>query len=70
MTHGAALRCRVVVLEGCRVTYKTETARDSKRVMQALVVLFIVWVAFWASTGGLDRMLADDTTTEVVRSAA
>lgn len=50
------------------MTYKTATARDSKRAMQVLVVIFIVWVAFWASTGGLDRML-DDTTTAVLRSA-
>lgn len=51
------------------MTYKTETGRDSKRILQALVVVFIVWVALWASTGGLDRMLSEDTTTAVVHSS-
>lgn len=37
--------------------------------MHALVVLFIVWVAYWASTGGLDRILADDMTNAIVLSA-
>jgi hypothetical protein len=69
MTQGAVLPCRVIVVEGCRVTYKTETGRGSNRIMQSLVVLFIVWVAFWASTGGLERMLTEDTTTAVVHSA-
>ncbi|MGH8915097.1 MAG: hypothetical protein ACRDZM_11360 [Acidimicrobiia bacterium] len=51
------------------MTYKTETARSSKRAMHALVVIFIVWVAVWASTGGLDRLLAEEATAAITRWA-
>jgi hypothetical protein len=40
------------------VTFEPGHAREPNRVMRGLVVVFIVWVAYWASTGGLDRLLA------------
>jgi hypothetical protein len=33
-----------------------------------LIVIFIAWVAYWASTGGLERMLVDEPTTSALRS--
>jgi hypothetical protein len=49
------------------VTFETETARDCTRALRALIVLFIVVVAIWASTGGLDRMLAEQATSALSR---
>lgn len=51
------------------MTYEPGVARDSVRVMRGLVILFIIWVAYWASTGGLDRLLAEDTTTVLLHTA-
>lgn len=50
------------------MTYRTDDAAKGSRALRALVVIFIAWVAIWASTGGLAGMLADDTVSSMVRT--
>ncbi len=42
------------------MTYRTDDAAKGSRALRALVVIFIAWVAIWASMGGLAGLLADD----------
>lgn len=42
------------------MTYQAETARSSSRILRLLVVVMIVWVAYWASTGGLDQIIVPE----------
>jgi hypothetical protein len=41
------------------VTFETETASDCRTAMRVLAIVFVVAVAVWASTGGLERMLGE-----------
>lgn len=68
LTLPLALLCAQTDLEGQPVTFRPDGAREPNNIMRGLVVLFIAWVAYWASTGGLARMMADDATTAILRS--
>lgn len=48
------------------MTYEGHSSRRSSRVLQALVVLTIVLVAFWAINGGLEEIPANQTETAAV----
>jgi hypothetical protein len=42
------------------LTYNGEQTRTGANVLKTLVILTIVWVAYWAATGGLDRIVIPD----------
>ncbi len=48
------------------MAYRSDNASGAGRALRLLALIFIVWVAFWASTGGLARLLADDTTSSLL----
>lgn len=48
------------------MAYRSDNAPGARRTLKLLVLVFITWVALWASTGGLDRLLADDTPSSVL----
>lgn len=48
------------------MTYTGNTSRTTNRVMIALVVVTIAFVAFWAMNGGLDEIQVAETETAVV----
>ncbi len=48
------------------MTYEGEPSRRSNRVLQALVVVTIALVAFWAVTGGLEQIQVNDVNTATV----
>ena len=43
------------------MTYQGEPTRSNSTILKVLVVVTIVWVAYWASTGGLDRIVVPET---------
>lgn len=40
------------------MTYDGQPTRSGSNVLRALVILMIAWVAYWASTGGLNEIPA------------
>ncbi len=51
------------------MTYQGQPASSTNNVLKVLVVVTIIWVAYWAGTGGLDEIAtsqpASPTTTTV-----
>lgn len=47
------------------MTYHGEPSRSTNTVMKTLIVVAIVLVAYWASTGGLDRIGVPESATAV-----
>ena len=44
------------------MTYQGQPSRSSNIVLKVLVVATIVWVAYWAATGGIDEIPMPETT--------
>lgn len=38
------------------MTYQGQSASSTNTVLKVLVVATIIWVAYWAATGGLDQI--------------
>lgn len=51
-----------VVQTGDLVTFQGESTRSGSNVLKTLVVITIVLVAYWAASGGLDRIEVPSTT--------
>lgn len=49
------------------MTFDGESTRSSTLVMKVLVLGFIIWVAYWAATGGLAEITpqTDDVSTHI-----
>ncbi len=43
------------------MTYNGAPSRVTNNVMKVLVIVTIVWVGYWAATGGLDRIATPET---------
>ena len=42
------------------MTFEGEATKSSTRTMKVLVVVLIIWVAYWATNGGLDRIVVPE----------
>ena len=42
------------------MTFEGEATKSSTRTMKVLVVVVIIWVAYWATNGGLDRIVVPE----------
>jgi len=55
--------------QGGTVTFQGQATPGSTRIMRILVIVMIAGVAYWAATGGLDRIvIPDDATTSLLLS--
>lgn len=45
------------------MTYDGQPTRAATNLMKALVIITIIWVAYWAATGGLDRIVVSGAAT-------
>lgn len=43
------------------MTYQGQTTGSSNTTLKILVIGMIIWVAYWASTGGIDRIPLNET---------
>jgi len=43
------------------MTYNGGPSRTSNNVMKFLVIVTIVWIGYWAATGGLDQIATPET---------
>jgi hypothetical protein len=43
------------------MTYNGGPSRTSNNVMKFLVIIAIVWIGYWAATGGLDQIGTPET---------
>lgn len=43
------------------MTYNGQPTRSTNTVMKVLVIIAIVWVAFWAVNGGLEEITVPET---------
>lgn len=50
------------------MTYRGQPAGSGSRVLQALIVITIALVAYWAATGGLDEIPVPDTGASITQS--
>ena len=42
------------------MTFEGEATKSSTRTMKVLVVVLIIWVAYWATNGGLEQIAAPE----------
>lgn len=43
------------------MTYQGQPSTSTNTVLKVLVVIAIIWVAYWAATGGIDRIATNQT---------
>ena len=44
------------------MTYQGQPSSSTNTILKVLVVILIIWVAYWASTGGLDQITTTGST--------
>lgn len=44
------------------MTYHGAPSRSTNTILKMLVIASIIWVAYWAATGGLDQIAVTDST--------
>ena len=44
------------------MTYQGAPSRTTNTVLKVLVIVTIIWVAYWAATGGLDQIVIPEST--------
>lgn len=55
---------------GERVTYDGRPARSTNTVMKILVIIAIIWVAFWAVNGGLEQITVPESSANTSTTVA